>query len=44
LLVITKMHHDGIIWKLRNDMCFQGVGWQGMGVLLRKGARMLRDW
>jgi hypothetical protein len=32
------------IWKLRNDMCFQGVGWQRMEVLLRKGARMMQDW
>jgi hypothetical protein len=32
------------IWKLRNEMCFQGAKWQGAGVILKKAARMLRDW
>jgi hypothetical protein len=25
-------------------MCFQGAKWQGAGVILKKAARMLRDW
>jgi hypothetical protein len=32
------------IWKLRNEICFQGVKWMGMQVLLFKCAQMLRSW
>jgi hypothetical protein len=32
------------IWKLRNDICFQGVKWMRMQVLLFKCAQMLRSW
>jgi hypothetical protein len=33
-----------VIWKLRNECCFQGARWEGVQVLLRKIARMIRDW
>jgi hypothetical protein len=32
------------LWKLENEICFQGSKWLGVQVLLRKCARMLRDW
>jgi hypothetical protein len=32
------------IWKLRNELCFQGTKWSGVHILLRKIARMLKDW
>jgi hypothetical protein len=32
------------IWKLRNEFCFQGEKWSGAHILLRRIARMLRDW
>jgi hypothetical protein len=32
------------IWKTRNDICFQGVQWTGLKMVLGRCARMLRDW
>ena len=32
------------IWKLRDDLCFQKVGWKGMDVLLYKMAGMVQNW
>jgi len=32
------------IWKLRNDVCFQGTIWKDERVLMGKVARMLRRW
>jgi hypothetical protein len=32
------------LWKMRNDLCFQGLSWTGGHVLLRRSAKMLRDW
>jgi len=32
------------IWKLRNNLCFQGKGWRGIGQVLCSIARMLRRW
>jgi hypothetical protein len=32
------------LWKLRNELCFPGVGWTCMDKLLRQCARMMREW
>jgi hypothetical protein len=32
------------LWKLRNELRFQGVGWTTMDKLLRRCARMMREW
>jgi hypothetical protein len=32
------------LWKLRNEICFQGVKWRGMQVLFFKCVQMLRRW
>jgi hypothetical protein len=32
------------LWKMRNDLCFQGLSWTGGHTLLRRCATMLRDW
>jgi hypothetical protein len=32
------------LWKLRNNLCVQGIGWTGMDKLLRRCARMMREW
>jgi hypothetical protein len=32
------------LWKLRNELCFQEIGWTGMDKLLRRCARMMREW
>jgi hypothetical protein len=32
------------LWNMRNDLCFQGLSWTGGHVLLRRSAKMLRDW
>jgi hypothetical protein len=32
------------LWKLRNEICFQGAKWMGMQVLFFKCAKMLRRW
>jgi hypothetical protein len=32
------------LWKIRNDLCFQGVKWTLVHRLPRKSAKMLRDW
>jgi hypothetical protein len=32
------------LWKMRNNLCFQGLSWTGGHVLLRRSAKMLRDW
>ena len=33
-----------VIWKLRNNVCFQGVTWSGMKKVLAVLGRMLRSW
>jgi hypothetical protein len=33
-----------IIWKFRNEMCFQGRKWTGVKELIGRWARMLKDW
>jgi hypothetical protein len=30
------------LWKMRNNLCFQGLSWTGGHVLLRRSAKMLR--
>jgi hypothetical protein len=32
------------LWKLRNELCFQGVVWIGMRMVLVRVSRMLRGW
>lgn len=32
------------LWKLRNDLCFQRVGWKSMDVLLFKIHGLLQNW
>lgn len=32
------------LWKLRNELCFQGVVWLGMRMVLIRVSRMLRRW
>jgi hypothetical protein len=32
------------LWKLRNDICFQGVVWLGMRMVLIRITKMLRGW
>ena len=32
------------IWKLRNELCFQGVPWTGMKSVLMRVVRMIRRW
>lgn len=33
-----------LLWKLRNEMCFQGVTWTSMKKVLMRIARMIRRW
>ena len=32
------------IWKLRNDLCFQRLGWKSMEMLLFRIAGLLQNW
>jgi hypothetical protein len=32
------------IWKLRNELCFQKIGWKSMEVLLLKILGILKSW
>jgi len=32
------------LWKLRNEICFQGVFWLGTKMVLIRIAKMLRGW
>jgi hypothetical protein len=32
-----------ILWKIRNEMCFQGLRWTGTGILLRRLTQTLLD-
>jgi hypothetical protein len=32
------------IWKLRNELCFQKIGWKDMEVLLFKIMGILKSW
>ena len=32
------------LWKLRNEICFQGVVWLGMRMVLIRITKMLRGW
>jgi hypothetical protein len=32
------------LWKMRNDLYFQGLSWTGANVLMRRSAKMMRDW
>jgi hypothetical protein len=32
------------LWKTRNNICFQGVCWQGMSKVLGQCARLLKNW
>lgn len=32
------------IWKLRNDLCFQRLGWRSMEMLLFRVAGLLTNW
>jgi hypothetical protein len=44
---VTNICTYAVFWslrKLRNDLCFQGVGWTGMDKLLRRCARLMREW
>jgi hypothetical protein len=53
LLICEKKHRIAnvctsaalwVLWKLRNELCFQVVCWTRCQVLMRKMSRMLRDW
>ena len=33
-----------VLWKLRNELCFQGVPWSGMKKVFAIVGRMLRSW
>jgi hypothetical protein len=32
------------IWKLRNECCFQHIGWRSMDILLYRICRVLQNW
>jgi hypothetical protein len=32
------------IWKLRNDLCFQKIGWRSMDMLLYRISGLLQNW
>jgi hypothetical protein len=32
------------LWKLRNEICFQGSGWKSMEILLHRIGGVLQNW
>jgi hypothetical protein len=33
-----------VLWKLRNEHCFQGVVWTGLNLVLKRCAKTVRSW